>query len=98
MEKKSGITVTHEGLFIPARYFAGMADQLEVELAAREIRIRSSLAEKASHAEKSGNAKACQSQVARMERSGIGTPSALTVGRPGLRCASSRLLAYDRTL
>jgi hypothetical protein len=46
MEKKSGIMVTREGLFIPARYFAGMTDQLEVVLAAEEIRIRSSAKKK----------------------------------------------------
>jgi hypothetical protein len=42
MEKKSGIIVTREGLFIPARYFEQMAQQLEIVLAAEEIKIRSS--------------------------------------------------------
>jgi len=41
MEKKSGITVTREGLFIPTQYFKAMSDQLEIVLAAKEIRIRS---------------------------------------------------------
>ena len=42
MEKKSGIIVTREGLFIPARYFEQMAQKLEIVLAAEEIKIRSS--------------------------------------------------------
>lgn len=41
MEKKSGIVVTREGLFIPARYFEQMAEQLEVVLADEEIKIQS---------------------------------------------------------
>jgi len=41
MEKKGGIIVTREGLFIPARYFRQMADRLEVVLSPKEINIRS---------------------------------------------------------
>lgn len=42
MEKKSGIVVTREGLFIPARYFRRMTDRIEIVLAPDEINIRSS--------------------------------------------------------
>jgi hypothetical protein len=42
MEKKSGIVVTPRGLFIPARYFERMAEELQVVLSSTEIRIHSS--------------------------------------------------------
>jgi hypothetical protein len=43
MEKKSGIVVTPKGLFIPARYFERMAEELQVVLSPMEIRIQSSV-------------------------------------------------------
>jgi hypothetical protein len=43
MEKKSGIVVTQEGLFIPAHYFGQMAKKLDIVVSPGEIRIQSSV-------------------------------------------------------